>query len=88
MIILLFIFPAHKYHSRADFISDIALIATNCEQYNGADSDLTKDARVLVDFTRKALDEVKSSICVWFYSQMIVKYSCILTHFFVFVSHL
>lgn len=49
---------AHKYHSRAEFIADIVLIATNCEQYNGAESELTKDARVLVDFTKKALDEV------------------------------
>lgn len=40
-------------------ISDIALIATNCEQYNGAESELTKDARVLVDLTKKALDEVR-----------------------------
>lgn len=39
-------------------MSDIQLIANNCEQYNGAESELTKDARVLVDFTRKALDEV------------------------------
>lgn len=52
---------AHKYHSRADFIADISLIATNCEQYNGAESELTKDARVLVDFTRRALDEVRTS---------------------------
>lgn len=34
------------------------MIATNCEQYNGAESELTKDARVLVDFTKMALDEV------------------------------
>lgn len=54
------LFSAHKYHSRAEFISDITLIATNCEQYNGAESELTKDARVLVDFTRKALNEVNS----------------------------
>lgn len=33
------------------------MIATNCEQYNGAESDLTRDARILVDFTKKALDE-------------------------------
>lgn len=41
---------------------DVQLIANNCEQYNGAESELTKDARVLVEFTRKALDEVRSPL--------------------------
>lgn len=49
---------AHKYHSRAEFIAEIELIANNCEQYNGSESNFTKNAKLLVDFTRKALDEV------------------------------
>lgn len=50
---------AHKYHSRAEFLHDIQLIASNCEQYNGPESELTKDARILVEFTKGALDEVR-----------------------------
>lgn len=48
---------AHKYHSRAEFIADIELIASNCEQYNGTESSYSKQARTLVDFTTQALDE-------------------------------
>lgn len=48
----------HKYHSRAEFIADIELIANNCEQYNGSESNFTKQARTLVEFTRNALNEV------------------------------
>lgn len=51
-------FPAHKYHNRADFIADVELIANNCEQYNGNESTFTKQARLMVAFTREALDEV------------------------------
>lgn len=50
---------AHKYHSRAEFIADVELIASNCEQYNGGEANLTQHARVLVDFTKQALDEVR-----------------------------
>lgn len=49
---------AHKYHSRTEFIADVELIAKNCEQYNGTESIFTERARLLVEFTRKALDEV------------------------------
>lgn len=51
-------FSAHKYHTRNEFISDIELIANNCEQYNGNESNFTKQARLMVDFTKQALDEV------------------------------
>lgn len=40
-------------------MNDIQLIASNCEQYNGPESELTKDARILVEFTKGALDEVR-----------------------------
>lgn len=64
---------AHKYHSRAEFIADVELIATNCEQYNGGESKFTKQARLLVDFTKKALDEV-CAIC-WMRLYMLKFYS-------------
>lgn len=47
---------AHRYHSRTDFLADIQLIANNSEKFNGPDSKLTKEARVLVDFTKSALE--------------------------------
>lgn len=46
----------HRYHSRADFLSDIQLIASNSEKFNGPESKLTKEAQVLVGFTRSALE--------------------------------
>lgn len=53
-----FIFSAHKYHNREEFLADIKLIESNCEQYNGPDSSFTKQAKALVEFTKSALDEV------------------------------
>lgn len=47
---------AHRYHSRADFLIDIQLIANNSERFNGAESKLTKEAHSLVEFTKSALD--------------------------------
>ena len=47
---------AHKYHSRSDFLTDIQLIANNCEKFNGIDASFTKQAKILVDFTKQALD--------------------------------
>ncbi|XP_035795589.1 transcription initiation factor TFIID subunit 1-like isoform X3 [Anopheles albimanus] len=47
---------SHKYHSRADFLSDIQLIADNSEQYNGSEANFTKQARQMVEATRQALD--------------------------------
>lgn len=52
------VISAHKYHTRNEFIADIELIANNCEQYNGNESNFTKQARLMVDFTKQALDEV------------------------------
>jgi len=54
-------FSAHKYHSRADFLSDINLIASNCRQYNGLESTFTKQAEMLFDFTKNALEEVRGA---------------------------
>ncbi|XP_037910415.1 transcription initiation factor TFIID subunit 1 isoform X2 [Hermetia illucens] len=48
---------AHKYHSRAEFLADIELIATNCEQYNGAESNFTQNAKVLLHEAKSALAE-------------------------------
>ncbi|XP_055587369.1 transcription initiation factor TFIID subunit 1 isoform X2 [Uranotaenia lowii] len=46
----------HKYHSRADFLQDIILIADNCETYNGAEANFTRQARHMVEVVRQALD--------------------------------
>lgn len=46
---------AHKYHSRNEFLADIELIANNCEQYNGNDSNFTQQARMMVNTSREAL---------------------------------
>ncbi|XP_055699483.1 transcription initiation factor TFIID subunit 1 isoform X1 [Phlebotomus papatasi] len=48
---------AHKYHSREEFLQDIELIAKNCEQYNGSESNFTKQAKLILDCARSALDE-------------------------------
>lgn len=47
---------AHRYHSRTEFLADIQLIASNSEKFNGPDSKLTKDAKVLVEFTKTFLE--------------------------------
>jgi transcription initiation factor TFIID subunit 1 len=47
---------AHRYHSRADFLNDIQLIANNSEKFNGGESKLTKEAKVLFDFAKAALE--------------------------------
>lgn len=51
-------FTAHRYHSRAEFLADIELIAANCEQYNGSESRFTKNAKDLLHFARSQLEEV------------------------------
>ncbi|XP_059612108.1 transcription initiation factor TFIID subunit 1 isoform X2 [Phlebotomus argentipes] len=48
---------AHKYHSREEFLQDVELIARNCEQYNGSESNFTKQAKLILDCARNALDE-------------------------------
>ncbi|XP_011211666.2 transcription initiation factor TFIID subunit 1 isoform X2 [Bactrocera dorsalis] len=48
---------AHRYHSRAEFLADIELIAANCEQYNGSESRFTKNAKDLLHFARTQLEE-------------------------------
>ncbi|XP_037955889.1 transcription initiation factor TFIID subunit 1 isoform X1 [Teleopsis dalmanni] len=48
---------AHRYHSRAEFLGDIELIATNCEQYNGSESRFTKHAKYLLNFAKSQLEE-------------------------------
>ncbi|XP_030373648.1 transcription initiation factor TFIID subunit 1 isoform X4 [Scaptodrosophila lebanonensis] len=48
---------AHHYHSRAEYMADIELVAANCEQYNGGESRYTKFAKRLVEYTRTQLEE-------------------------------
>ena len=45
----------HKYHSRQEFINDLQLIYRNSRAFNGENSELTKNARVLVDTARDTL---------------------------------
>ncbi|XP_058465400.1 transcription initiation factor TFIID subunit 1 isoform X2 [Malaya genurostris] len=47
---------AHKYHSRADLLQDIQLIADNCETYNGSEANFTKQARHMVEVVSQALE--------------------------------
>uniref|UniRef100_A0A182MJD6 Transcription initiation factor TFIID subunit 1 n=1 Tax=Anopheles culicifacies TaxID=139723 RepID=A0A182MJD6_9DIPT len=53
---------SHKYHSRADFLVDLQLIADNSEQYNGAEANFTKQARQMVEATRAALDSMDHNV--------------------------
>lgn len=47
---------SHRYHSRTDFLSDLELIATNSEKFNGIDSEVTRNALLLVDLARSSLE--------------------------------
>lgn len=55
-----FVILAHRYHSRYDFLADIELIASNCEQYNGSDSCFTKNAKTILEYARSQLKEVST----------------------------
>ncbi|XP_015517469.2 transcription initiation factor TFIID subunit 1 [Neodiprion pinetum] len=48
---------AHKYHSRHEFLMDIAQILKNCTLYNGKDSPFTQKAETLVKACKETLDE-------------------------------
>ncbi|KRK03157.1 transcription initiation factor TFIID subunit 1 isoform X5 [Drosophila yakuba] len=48
---------AHRYHSRAEYLADIELIATNCEQYNGSDTRYTKFAKKILEYAQTQLIE-------------------------------
>ncbi|XP_013119085.1 transcription initiation factor TFIID subunit 1 isoform X2 [Stomoxys calcitrans] len=48
---------AHYYHTRADFLADVELIATNCEQYNGSESRFTQNAKHIFEYARSQLEE-------------------------------
>lgn len=52
------ILPAHKYHSRHEFLRDIEQILENCTLYNGKDSPLTNKAELLVKVCKDTLEEV------------------------------
>ncbi|XP_058174167.1 transcription initiation factor TFIID subunit 1 [Anopheles ziemanni] len=53
---------SHKYHSRADFLADLQLIADNSEQYNGPDANFTKQARQMVEAARKELETMEHKV--------------------------
>ncbi|KQS38511.1 transcription initiation factor TFIID subunit 1 isoform X2 [Drosophila erecta] len=48
---------AHRYHSRAEYLADIELIATNCEQYNGSNSRYTKFSKKILEYAKTQLIE-------------------------------
>ncbi|XP_017847616.1 transcription initiation factor TFIID subunit 1 isoform X2 [Drosophila busckii] len=48
---------AHAYHSRAEYLADIELIAANCEQYNGSEAQYTKYAKTMVMYAQSQLLE-------------------------------
>ncbi|XP_030243749.1 transcription initiation factor TFIID subunit 1 isoform X2 [Drosophila navojoa] len=47
----------HVYHSRAEYLADIELIAANCEQYNGSEAQYTKYAKKIVEYAHLQLVE-------------------------------
>lgn len=54
----IFIFTAHKYHSRQEFLADVERILQNCVTYNGKDSTFTEKAEALYKAAQETLDEV------------------------------
>ncbi|XP_032593428.1 transcription initiation factor TFIID subunit 1 isoform X2 [Drosophila grimshawi] len=48
----------HVYHSRAEYLADIDLIASNCEQYNGSEAQYTKNAKKIVEHAHSELQKV------------------------------
>ncbi|KAH8381371.1 hypothetical protein KR093_003697 [Drosophila rubida] len=48
---------SHIYHSRADFLRDIELIAANCEQYNGSEAQYTMFAKKILEYAQTQLEE-------------------------------
>lgn len=50
----------HVYHSRAEYLGDIELIAANCEQYNGSEAQYTKYAKKMVEYAHSQLVEVSA----------------------------
>ncbi|KAL7730813.1 hypothetical protein ACLKA6_003581 [Drosophila palustris] len=47
----------HVYHSRAEYLGDIELIAANCEQYNGSEAQYTKYAKKILEYAHAQLGE-------------------------------
>lgn len=52
----------NRYHSREEFFNDADLILSNCRQYNGDESVLTKIARKMLDVAHSTLDEMAETI--------------------------
>ncbi|KAL5968160.1 Transcription initiation factor TFIID subunit 1 [Taenia solium] len=52
----------NRYHSREEFFNDADLILSNCRQYNGDESVLTRIARKMLDVAHSTLDEVADTI--------------------------
>ncbi|CUT98613.1 transcription initiation factor TFIID subunit 1 [Echinococcus multilocularis] len=52
----------NRYHSREEFFNDADLIFSNCRQYNGDESVLTRIARKMLDVAHSTLDEMAETI--------------------------
>jgi len=57
-VLILTVNPGHRYHSRAEYLADIELIATNCEQYNGSDTRYTRFAKKILHYAQTQLEVV------------------------------
>lgn len=51
-------FTGHVYHSRAEYLADLELIASNCEQYNGSEAQYTNYAKKMVEYAYTQFEEV------------------------------
>lgn len=60
-------FTDHVYHSRAEYLADMELIASNCEQYNGSEAQYTNYAKKMVEFAYTQLEEVSGLTEYWRY---------------------
>ena len=52
---------SHQYKTVAEFLEDAELIMTNSAKYNGESAALTEVARKILQVTKDALKEVRSS---------------------------
>ena len=52
----------HKYHSRAEFMSDMELISTNSVRYNGQDSSFSQKAQILLKVCKESLAEYEAHL--------------------------
>ena len=52
----------YKYMTLDSFISDIKLVASNCERFNGANAQLTRNAKKMVSVVQELVKAEKSAL--------------------------